>query len=77
MLAEQLIVSIFICSASQFIKKLFYKFSSDSHTYRGKYSVAIDMATEEEATTYQKMVLDSDVLIENYKVGSLKIWSRL
>ena len=32
------------CQGNQ---KLFYKFSSDSHTYRGKYSVAIDMATEE------------------------------
>ncbi|MFH7767111.1 CaiB/BaiF CoA transferase family protein [Acinetobacter sp. BSP-28] len=39
---------------------------------RGKYSVAIDMATEEGQTLIKKMVLDCDVLIENYKAGSLK-----
>ena len=41
-------------------------------TNRGKYSVAIDMATEEGQRLIKKMVLDSDVLIENYKAGSLK-----
>ena len=39
---------------------------------RGKHSVAIDMATEEGQTLIKKMVLDCDVLIENYKAGSLK-----
>ncbi|OTG57741.1 CoA transferase [Acinetobacter sp. ANC 3903] len=39
---------------------------------RGKYSVAIDIATEEGQTLIKKMVLDCDVLIENYKAGSLK-----
>ncbi|MFU9047784.1 CaiB/BaiF CoA transferase family protein [Acinetobacter tibetensis] len=41
-------------------------------TNRGKYSVAIDMATEEGQMLIKKMVLDCDVLIENYKAGSLK-----
>ena len=41
-------------------------------TNRGKYSVAIDIATEEGQTLIKKMVLDCDVLIENYKAGSLK-----
>lgn len=41
-------------------------------TNRGKYSVAIDMATEEGQMLIKKMVLDCDVLIENYKTGSLK-----
>lgn len=39
---------------------------------RGKYSVAIDMATEEGQQLIKKMVMESDVLIENYKAGSLK-----
>ncbi|MGX9939192.1 CaiB/BaiF CoA transferase family protein [Acinetobacter pseudolwoffii] len=39
---------------------------------RGKYSVAIDLATEEGQMLIKKMVLDCDVLIENYKAGSLK-----
>ncbi|MEJ2900683.1 CaiB/BaiF CoA-transferase family protein [Acinetobacter sp. NS-4] len=39
---------------------------------RGKYSVAIDIATKEGQTLIKKMVLDCDVLIENYKAGSLK-----
>lgn len=41
-------------------------------TNRGKYSVAIDMSTEEGQMLIKKMVLDCDVLIENYKTGSLK-----
>lgn len=39
---------------------------------RGKHSVAIDMATEDGQALIKKMVLESDVLIENYKAGSLK-----
>ncbi|WP_168526512.1 CaiB/BaiF CoA-transferase family protein [Acinetobacter sp. A3] len=39
---------------------------------RGKYSIAIDIATEEGQALIKKMVLDCDVLIENYKTGSLK-----
>lgn len=41
-------------------------------TNRGKHSVAIDMATAEGQALIKKMVLESDVLIENYKAGSLK-----
>ena len=41
-------------------------------TNRGKYSVAIDMTTAEGQSLIKKMVLDSDVVIENYKAGSLK-----
>ena len=41
-------------------------------TNRGKHSVAIDMATSEGQALIKKMVLESDVLIENYKAGSLK-----
>lgn len=39
---------------------------------RGKYSVAIDMASVEGQALIKKMVLESDVLLENYKAGSLK-----
>ncbi len=39
---------------------------------RGKHSVAIDLATEEGQALIRAMVLESDVLIENYKTGSLK-----
>ncbi|MEC8058220.1 MAG: CaiB/BaiF CoA-transferase family protein, partial [Pseudomonadota bacterium] len=38
---------------------------------RNKYSVAIDIATEEGQKLIQEMVKDADVLIENYKAGSL------
>ena len=41
-------------------------------TNRGKYSVAIDMASAEGQALIKRMVVDSDVLIENYKTGSLK-----
>ena len=39
---------------------------------RGKHSVAIDLATQEGQALVKKMVQESDVLIENYKAGSLK-----
>lgn len=39
---------------------------------RGKHSVAVDLASEEGQAIIKKMVLESDVLIENYKAGSLK-----
>lgn len=39
---------------------------------RGKHSVAIDIATEEGQALIRKIVIESDVLIENYKAGSLK-----
>lgn len=39
---------------------------------RGKHSVAIDLSTPEGQALIQKMVIESDVLIENYKAGSLK-----
>jgi crotonobetainyl-CoA:carnitine CoA-transferase CaiB-like acyl-CoA transferase len=38
---------------------------------RNKYSVAIDIASEEGQQLIQEMVKDADVLIENYKAGSL------
>ena len=39
---------------------------------RGKHSVAVDLSTPEGQALIQKMVCESDVLIENYKAGSLK-----
>ena len=39
---------------------------------RNKYSVAIDIASNEGQALLREMVKDSDVLIENYKVGSLR-----
>ena len=39
---------------------------------RGKYSVAIDIATPDGQALIKKMVSESDVLIENYKAGSLR-----
>ncbi|QIO09027.1 CaiB/BaiF CoA transferase family protein [Acinetobacter lanii] len=39
---------------------------------RGKHSVAVDLSTPEGQALIQKMVIESDVLIENYKAGSLK-----
>lgn len=41
-------------------------------TNRNKYSVAIDIATKQGQAIIQKMIQETDVLIENYKVGSLK-----
>ena len=38
---------------------------------RNKYSVAIDIATEEGQQLIHEMIKDADVLIENYKAGSL------
>ncbi|MCU4482667.1 CaiB/BaiF CoA transferase family protein [Acinetobacter ursingii] len=38
---------------------------------RNKYSVAIDIASEEGQQLIQEMIKDADVLIENYKAGSL------
>lgn len=38
---------------------------------RNKYSVVIDIATKQGQALLREMVKDSDVLIENYKVGSL------
>ncbi|MFV5263707.1 CaiB/BaiF CoA transferase family protein [Acinetobacter courvalinii] len=38
---------------------------------RNKYSVAIDIASKQGQALLREMVKDSDVLIENYKVGSL------
>lgn len=38
---------------------------------RNKYSVAIDLASKQGQALLRQMVKDSDVLIENYKVGSL------
>ena len=38
---------------------------------RNKYSVAIDIATEQGQQLIQEMIKDADVLIENYKAGSL------
>ena len=39
---------------------------------RGKKSVAIDFATEEGAALVRRMAADTDVLVENFKVGGLK-----
>ena len=39
---------------------------------RGKHSVAIDLATLEGQQLIRTLVLESDVLIENYKAGSLQ-----
>ena len=39
---------------------------------RGKRSVAIDFATEEGAALVRRMAADSDVIVENFKVGGLK-----
>ncbi|SEO91235.1 CaiB/BaiF CoA transferase family protein [Acinetobacter sp. yr461] len=39
---------------------------------RNKFSVAIDISTFEGQALIKKMVLDTDVLIENYKTGTLK-----
>lgn len=39
---------------------------------RGKHSIAIDISTVEGQAIIQKIVLESDVLIENYKADSLK-----
>lgn len=39
---------------------------------RGKRSVAIDFATEEGAALVRRMAAESDVVVENFKVGGLK-----
>lgn len=39
---------------------------------RGKHSVAIDLASAEGQAVIRRLVLECDVLIENYKAGSLK-----
>lgn len=39
---------------------------------RGKYSVAVDLASAEGQALIQKIARESDVVIENYKAGSLK-----
>lgn len=39
---------------------------------RGKHSVAIDLATADGQALIKKMVLECDVLLENYKAGSLQ-----
>lgn len=41
-------------------------------TNRNKHSVAIDLASAEGQALIKKMVLESDIVIENYKAGSLK-----
>jgi crotonobetainyl-CoA:carnitine CoA-transferase CaiB-like acyl-CoA transferase len=41
-------------------------------TNRGKRSIAIDFTTAEGAETLRKLIIDADVLIENFKVGGLK-----
>ncbi|WP_372022312.1 CaiB/BaiF CoA-transferase family protein (plasmid) [Tistrella mobilis] len=41
-------------------------------TNRNKSSVAIDMGTEEGATLIRRLAAESDVVIENFKVGGLK-----
>ena len=42
---------------------------------RGKQSVCIDMSTEQGQVLIRKLVVESDVLIENFKVGGLKKYS--
>ncbi|OTG90923.1 CaiB/BaiF CoA transferase family protein [Acinetobacter sp. ANC 3813] len=42
---------------------------------RGKHSVAVDISTPAGQTLIHKLVLESDVVIENYKAGSLKRYS--
>jgi len=39
---------------------------------RGKRSVAVDYSTPEGAATIRSLALEADVLVENYKVGTLK-----
>ena len=39
---------------------------------RGKHSVAVDISTQAGQALIHKLVLESDVVIENYKAGSLK-----
>lgn len=44
-------------------------------TNRGKHSVAVDLSTAEGQRIIQKIAEQSDVVIENYKAGSLKKYS--
>ncbi|MDP3898503.1 MAG: CaiB/BaiF CoA-transferase family protein [Mesorhizobium sp.] len=43
-------------------------------TNRGKRSIALDFTTPEGAATLRKLIASADVLIENLKVGGLKIY---
>jgi crotonobetainyl-CoA:carnitine CoA-transferase CaiB-like acyl-CoA transferase len=45
---------------------------SDQSANRGKQSVCIDMATTEGQVLLQKIAAQSDIVIENFKVGGLK-----
>ena len=39
---------------------------------RGKHSIAIDISSKEGQQVIKKMVLEADIVVENYKVGGLK-----
>jgi len=43
-------------------------------TNRGKHSIAVDLSRPEGQAIVRKLAADADVLIENFKVGTLEKW---